>query len=323
MQKGFSLNWVVSNDGRTTYFGNQDLQALRDLGAQVVRFETRLGAAGEWSDALIERYRGVARQLAGAGIAPICLFSHEIVPGAQQSQWNANSREVDSPRGGDNDYIAQYVETARMLASRLPEARIFEIWNEPNVWKSNANGRLSGGSFIYPSLYATLLGRACAGVKQARSDARVISGGLFQHNIHGVMSPENCGATYLQEVFAPLRGQQPPLDGIGLHPYVDQPGRADHDHIVQYLQQITEVGRRNGIAGPIYITEAGWSTSSVAPDLQANNLRTLFAACHDQGNVEAVCWFQIRDNPAATLNFGVCTADGKPKESYAVFQRLG
>jgi hypothetical protein len=60
----------------------------------------------------------------------------------------------------------------------------------------------------------------------------------------------------------------------------------------------------------------------VTPDLQANNLRTLFAACRDQGNVEAVCWFQIRDNAAAHLNFGVCTADGKPKEAYAAFKSV-
>jgi hypothetical protein len=323
MHKGFSLNWVVSNDGRMTYLGAQDLQALRDLGAQVARFEMRLGAASGWNDALIERFRGVARQLAGAGITPICLFSHEIVPGAQQSQWNANSREVDSPTGGDNAYIGTYVETARTLASRMPEARIFEIWNEPNVWKSNANGRLSGGSFIYPSLYATLLARTYVAVKQVRQDATVISGGLFQHNIHGVLSSENCGATYLEQVLSALapHAGRPPVDGIGLHPYVDQPGHADHDHIGRYLQEISELGRRHGVDGPLFITESGWSTSSVAPDLQASNLRTLFAACHDHGGVEALCWFQVRDNPASNLNFGVCTADWKPKPAYQAFQQ--
>ena len=324
MQKGFSLNWVVSNDGRTTYLDAHELQVLRDLGARVVRFEMRLGAAGGWNDALIERFRGVAQQLAGAGITPLCLLSHEIVPGAQQSQWNANSREVDSPNGGDNAYIASYVETARTLASRMPEVGIFEIWNEPNVWKSNANGRLSGGSFIYPSLYATLLARASAAVKQVRHEATVISGGLFQHNIHGVLSPENCGAHYLQQVFTAMpRGGQASVDGIGLHPYVDQPGHADHDHIGGYLGQISDLGRQHGVNGPLFITESGWSTSSVTPDLQASNLRTLFEACRAHGGVEVLCWFQVRDNPASKLDFGVCTADWKPKPSYQAFQQAG
>lgn len=141
------------------------------------------------------------------------------------------------------------------------------------------------------------------------------------------MSPQNSGADYLQQVYDALarsgRGSNMPFDAIGQHPYVDQAGHADPDHIRQYLDDVEQVVRRNEgrpDGRMIFVTETGWSTTAVSPEVQAANLHTLFATCSQYPPVAAVCWFQVRDNPAANLHFGVYTSNWAPKPAATAFQ---
>jgi len=325
MRKGFALNWVVANDGRMTLFGPRDLEEAQAAGAKMARFELRLGAVPDWNDALIGRFRGVARHLRDAGIDPIGLIYGDAVSHSSQKEWNAGNSETGAG-SGDNPFIARFAAVAAKLAAAIPEIQLWEIWNEPNAWRQQNGKAFSGGSFIYPSNYAVLLTRAASAIRGAQAGTTIISGGLLSHNNHGVLNPENCGAEYLQAVYAALRrsGGTMPFDAIGQHLYMDQPGRADGGHLWQYINHIQEVVQRNegGNGRPMYITEAAWTTDAVTPDIQAANLKTLFEVCSRDQRIQAVCWFQIRDNPPGHQSFGVVAPNWSRKPAFAAFQAV-
>jgi hypothetical protein len=325
MRKGFALNWLVTNDGRTGLFGPRDLEILGEAGAAVARFELRLGAVADWTAELVRRYQGVARHLREAGIEPIGLIYADAVPGASQAGWNAGNAETGAGTG-ENPFVAQFAEIAGKLAAAIPEISIWEIWNEPNAWRTHNGDAYSGGSFIYPSNFAALLIRAATAIKGANPRTTIVTGGLLSHNNHGVLSTANSGADYLQGVYTALRrfGGSIPFDAIGQHLYVDQPGRADSDHLWQYISHMQAVVQRNEGGGgrPVYITEAAWTTGAVAPDLQAANLRTLFEVCGRDERIAALCWFQLRDNPPGRQFFGLCAPDWSRKPAFAAFQEI-
>lgn len=324
MQKGFALNWIVTNDGRAPLFGARDLEALRDLGAGLVRFELRLGAVSDWNDDLLQRYGAIVRGMIGAGITPLGLITSSIVPGARQADWNANNAET-TQGSGDTPFCHQFAATARRLASALPEIALWEVWNEPNGWQRRNGNAFSGGSFIYPSNYAALLAHAGAAIKSVQPNSTIITGGLLGHNNHGILNSQNSGADYLRAACQAVQqpsGASQLFDAVGQHLYVDQPGRADPGHLRQYLGDIESAARgaTHGAALPVYITEAAWTTHAVAPDLQAANLRTLFDVCAHDEQVAAVCWFQVRDNPPGNQFYGVCAPDWSPKPAFAAFK---
>jgi hypothetical protein len=215
---------------------------------------------------------------------------------------------------------------AGKLAAAIPEITMWELWNEPNAWRTHNGDTFSGGSFIYPSNFADLLVRAAAAIREANSGSTIISGGLLSHNNHGVLSTANSGADYLQNVYAALHrlGESVPFDGLGQHLYMDQPGRADSGHLWQYISHMQAIVQRNegGSGRPVYITEAAWSTGAVTPELQAANLHTLFEVCGRDERIAALCWFQMRDNPPGRQFFGLCAQDWSPKPAFAAFQSM-
>jgi hypothetical protein len=230
---------------------------------------------------------------------------------------------VENGGTGNNPFIGRFVAEAAQLVQALKMISQWEIWNEPNAWTQHPSPKeYSGSTFIYPSLYAGLLGKATQEIKRVRPDASVLSGGVFCHNIGGNLTPDTAGANYLRAVSTMLdRDGAKRLDAIGLHTYIDHGGKLNPKNVrtaLKYIQQ--------AIPGlekiPRYITEAGWQSPPLAEDIQAANLRTLFQECRDARSVAAVCWFQIADNPAANLYFGLCRADYSRKPAFADFARI-
>ncbi len=142
-----------------------------------------------------------------------------------------------------------------------------------------------------------------------------------------MLSTQNSGADYLQDVYTALQRVSSgplPFDAIGQHLYVDQPGQADPGHLWQYVSHMQAIAQRNegGSGRTVYITEAAWTTSAVAPELQAANLRTLFEVCRRDARIAALCWFQLRDNPPGNQLFGVCAPDWSRKPAFGAFQQV-
>ncbi len=115
---------MLSNDVQIRLFGAHDLEALRTCGAQVARFEFRVGPQAGWDLALVARYAGIVDDLDRAGVDVIGLLSHQIVPRANQGAWNATNEENGGTTDGHDEFREQFVAAAVRLATAFPSLRL-------------------------------------------------------------------------------------------------------------------------------------------------------------------------------------------------------
>lgn len=355
MEKGFALGPVLHPDGSSIIFSNNDFNNIVSSGANVVRFDLSLFDRAGWDDEIFTLYNEVIDLLNEADIGVIGLLGSGIVPGPhnQQSDWNQNPAE----RGGSgtNIYVDQFARHAARIVSNIPSVSTWEIWNEPNAWAHHpGDNEYEGGTFIYPSIFATLLRRTYTAIRAARGQrgSNVVTGGLLGHNNRGQTSRENCGADYLDRLYRALKTHsaalQPgiPFDAIGMHFYVDQGGPAAGqapetyyqkviDHFHMYLNFVHDVvAAHEGIHAMrrIYVTEVGWRTAAEMPDhswlqgvtsqVQARNLKDAYDMLRSFPHVAAACWFTLRDNLAADLPYGVLNNNWSRKLSFEVIRGL-
>src|SRR5437870_4700387 len=230
--KGISLNWVVDTATNTPTLPASDLAALQSSGARMARIDLHVGGNASWSPPLIAAYRSAVNALDAAGLQVIGLLGAGIVAGASQEKWNTDNAENGG--NGWNPFLDQYTSAARTVISAFPQISHWEVWNEPNAWTNHTGTVYTGGNYIYPSLYAALLGNLYPLVKSIQPSATVVTGGLFAHDNAGVLSLDTSGASYLDSVYnlvvSPL-----PFDVIGMHYYIDQTGSLVPVDLQRYL----------------------------------------------------------------------------------------
>ena len=239
-----------------------------------------------------------------------------------------------------------------------PLVEQWEIWNEPNAYTSiSSPGVYTGGYFMYPSNFAWLLRLSYEAIKRAQPNAVVISGGLFAldssepNNRSGVYTPSTSGdtgssrsrcaanlsagqsgASYLCSTYEMGRnraGWRPgasPFDHVGQHLYVDQWKRTSRQALSAYLQELRYAYRDfegDNTRKQIHITEVGWTTDTVSPGIQAENLEIAFdQVFRTTPFVARAYWFFFRDEPAAALRYGLTDPEGGVKPAYTAFQRF-
>src|SRR5205814_3988843 len=131
-----------------------------------------------------DQYVQVVRAARAQGLHVLGLLSNETVKGAED-EWRLNNAENYPTGNGNNAYISKFAAAAKLLAGRFavttPQpVEEWEVWNEPNAWEANPSpGVFTGSSFIYPSNFAQLLIQANRAIKDIKSGALVVSGGLF------------------------------------------------------------------------------------------------------------------------------------------------
>jgi len=319
--KGISLNWVVDTATNTPTLAESDLAALRSSGARMARVDLHLGGHESWSPPLIAAYRSAVHSLEAAGLQVLGLLGSGIVAGASQEKWNTNNAENGG--SGWNPFLERYTSAARTVISTFPQISHWEVWNEPNAWTSHTGTVYHGGNYIYPSLYAALLGNLYPLIQSIQPSATVVTGGLFAHDNAGDLSRDNSGTRYLDSVYS-LVGSPVPFDVIGMHYYIDQGGALVPEHLQPYLNMLLETisWYEHNPSRPVYITEAGWSTRSVSESVQASNLSAFYEVLNLNRFVQVRLWFQIRDNPGGSQYYGLRHADGTPKPSFAAFQAV-
>ena len=164
-----------------------------------------------------------------------------------------------------SDYVNFVYEAAQRYSpngAKRPEGFVgsvtkWEIWNEPNIvgfWNP-----------VNPVRYATFLAASATVIHWVNPTATVISGGLAPAgNVNGNMAPDSF--TYV----VALTGALHLVDGVGMHPYTfpAYPSeKINFNPLVNHIPRMYKVMKTFGVgAKKIWITEAGWPTSSQSPE---------------------------------------------------------
>jgi polysaccharide biosynthesis protein PslG len=346
--QGLQGGWAVDDQGNVNFLSSFSLHnpIMHEAEAGWVRVNFRLGRCfRDWTSVgcngrtALEVYDEVVDIAQTNRFRVLGLVSNEAWHGAQE-RWLANNAEA--ARGdGDNPYIRGFARHAVAVLAGYFSDRVghWEIWNEPNAWTYlDDRGRPAGGSFVYPSNFAWILRRAYEEIKLAHPGATVISGGLFGHELGGVTVPlarSPCptrltsGADYLcatYEMGLGYAGWQAgayPFDHAGQHLYVDIGGATSEEKLRTFLQDVRDAYLE--YEGPdtpkmTYITEFGWTTTQVTPEVQAANLLTAYDTFRRVEYVARAYWFHAQDVPEADLHYGLVDGAGRKKRSFVVYQ---
>ena len=116
-----------------------------------------------------------------------------------------------------------------------------------------------------------------------------------------------------------------PLDQVGQHLYIDQDTMTSSAKLQVYLQDLRNAYlAHEGAATPkqTQVTEIGWTTASVSPEIQAANLRTAYETFRSTSYVGRAYWFSIQDVPVADLFYGLVDVNGAAKPAFAAYQEV-
>ena len=304
-----------------------------------------------WGETMLGYYAVAVAQIRSRGIRIMGLFGPGFIRGSSQSVWNANSFE-ETGRDGSTEFVTHWAANASLVAARFAaDVTLWELFNEPSAWTSSNNGSYSGGTFMYPSVFARLLSATYAKIKgpppvgAGLQNLTLFSGSVFGTSAYG-WDAFHSGATYISSFYgfgtacayhdpfanrsyncsgafpAPWGSNASmwPLDGVGQHIYVDQGAVTTADRVAGYIEFVAAAMRDfEGLASKkrIFISEMGWTTSDVNESVQARNVETSLSAIRSNATIMAdvgvVLYFQFVDNPAANLFYGVMVNSTRPK----------
>ncbi|MFL5626128.1 MAG: glycosyl hydrolase, partial [Ktedonobacteraceae bacterium] len=217
----------------------------------------------------------------------------------------------------DNAGLTAFANYARALVTHYgPQLKAVEVYNE-------YNGMLSTGPCARkPSCYAQMLRYTYQAIKSIRPDVTVVGGAVFYADLH-----------WFSELFQ--SGALPYMDVISDHPYaafyITSPELQGIEEQMRQLQDLVK-HYNHGQAKPIWITEIGWSTSSlhVSERTQANYLvrSTILSLA---AGVQKIFWYDFLNDGTDTSqleqNFGLLRkpdAHGlyTPKPAYVAYAVL-
>jgi hypothetical protein len=205
----------------------------------------------------------------------------------------------------------------------------------------------TGSSFIYPSNFAQLMIQARSAIKTANAISAVVFGGLLgldssgSHNgahngYKGKTGAGNCpstlssGSDYLCSTFSMgwqhagwVKGAGP-FDAIGQHLYINQASSTRNKTVQGYLTDVRNVYVKFGgepSSKQTQVTEFGWSTGSVSPTLQAQNLQMAYQTFKATSYVGRAYWYRTRDLGVSVDYYGIVDTDGNQKMAYASYQQ--
>ena len=222
------------------------------------------------------------------------------------------------------------------LASRYPQVRHIQLWNEPNLPNYLAPQWRKGKPFAAVR-YRKMLNAAYAGLRRAGTGARLVTAGTAPYG-----DPERGGRRIRPARFwRAVLGSTVRFDILAHHPYaVDGPRRKAYgrdDVAVPDVHKLVRLTRRAVRAGKLlprarkrfWVTEMSWDSSPPDPQgvPEARHARWLadaFYVLWKQG-VDTILWFQTRDQApvpsyAATNQSGVFFRDGTPKLAARAFR---
>lgn len=344
--------------GESGGFGDAQAQALRGLGAGLVRLQ-----ANDWPaqrDALSRKVDAARR----AGLRVLLELYYDTLPEGvagrsdsdRQRYWHADFSDAGNP------FCARFTAAAGDIAAFFKgRVSAYEIWNEPNAAPRPARGFRAApltypspdnadwdgacGAYLYgvdygqgawalcPRQLGAITTNAFMAIKAKDPAATVVAGNVLFHGTDGWVAKE-----YWQEVeqspavawHRATRGRLP-WDVVGIHPYgyAPRPSRALRDQTARFAALLRAAGDPARLA----LTEYGWDASPDAAGrvdaiageaAQASALKAAFLDAQEE-SAAFVIWFNYNDwtepGPAGTrlISFGVRRTDGSWKPAARAF----
>lgn len=115
-----------------------------------------------------------------------------------------------------------------------------------------------------------------------------------------------------------------PLDDVGQHLYLGLGTSISSATITTYLQDLRQAYiayEGSGTSKRTLVTEVGWPTDQVSPQVQSDNLRVAFQTLQATNFVARSFWFSTQDVPEAGLFFGLVDTNGVAKPAYNAYQQ--
>ena len=207
--------------------------------------------------------------------------------------------------------IDDYVRFLRQLVRRYKkDIHQWEIWNEPNIffWQGPR------------AMYATLLKRAYAAVKEEDPTAQVLG-----------LSTAGIDFNFIGQTLA----REAPFDILTIHPYRQV---LEDRFFINELKVVSDLVRReDGARRPVWLTEMGWSTvtphntmkQDFAPNTERDQARYIARTylCSIVSGVEPrTFWYNFRNNGEEQMYFehemGILRRNFEPKPAYYAFSTL-
>ena len=212
-----------------------------------------------------------------------------------------------------------YASALAFLAARYGDkVAAWEVWNEPNhpdFWHSSDQARD----------YVRLLKAAYPAVKAANPRATVIGGALSTSDY-----------AFTQRLYD--LGAKGSFDAFSVHPYSDdlspldtRPGADARYSFVRGVPKIRQTMLANGDSRPLWLTESGWTTSTLrGSEHWRNGVSEAAQALYVRQQAEQIArWPYVKANIVFNLldtgsdradrnaNFGLMRADGSAKPAFA------
>ncbi|MDQ1494472.1 MAG: polysaccharide biosynthesis protein PslG, partial [Actinomycetota bacterium] len=308
----FGFNDNAVGFGQTTAATDASLAAQIGANTSRVTLDWRYAepTQGTWK---LSSYDAIYTQDLAKGIRPvfILLFSPQWAF-ADPTVCSDTVQSCRYPPGPT--HLDAWRDAVTKLVTRYPQMAALEVWNEPNLasfWK--------GG--LDPAYYTTLLGEAYNAAHAAGSSVPILGGALSNYT-----DPDSATAmnyrSYLKGMYT--AGAKGKMDGLSLHPYPDD---IDLWRIFKTLTEVRDIRDANGDSTPLWLTEAGVTTSAPGSNYtfnendQALMLRKIYSELTAMKDVRATILHTLIDpsvfaTTSAEYGYGTMHVDLSPKPAF-------
>lgn len=193
---------------------------------------------------------------------------------------------------------------------------VFNEVNRSDEWGGKVNSKE----------YAGLLAYAINIFKSKSQDFFIINAGLDNAAPEAPPQYKN-EYNYLKEMNDAVPGIFNQIDGLSSHSYPNPafsspPSLSGKMKIDSFTYERTLVRSMNIKNLPVFITETGWSTDTIPPDIQANYYQEAFKNAWSDIGIVAVTPFLLSSNGDAFVEFSLLDSEGKPTAQYQTLKSL-
>lgn len=244
---------------------------------------------------IYDTWRTQLRSTRSLGISTLLILGVE-------NQFHGNGK----PR--DEASRAAYLRYVRYVVRNFKgQVAIYEIWNEWDV-ENPTDKRFSDD-------YLTLIRATAQAIREEDPQARIIAGAVTLRGIREGFADRLLAGGLLDLV-----------DGLSLHPSVYCEGAlATPENWLAWFQGVNQQFERSaGKPVPLYFTEFSWPSNEggcgLSLERQAAYLARAYVLVRSVPNVKGSWWYDLVDDGIDRRemehNFGLLTADGRPKPAY-------